>query len=106
MSEALKESTKLLVRTRPHPRPTIPHDRKAFTEGLLLHDGFLYESVGLRGKSGVRKTNVATGATEMEATDHMGTALFGEGIVVFGDKLFQLTYKAKKVLPRCNKRSV
>ena len=38
-----------------------PHDRQAFTQGLLYRDGFLYESTGLNGKSSIRKVNLETG---------------------------------------------
>ena len=30
---------------------TYPHDREAYTQGLLYHDGFLYEGTGMAGKS-------------------------------------------------------
>ena len=39
-----------------------PHDRKAFTEGLEFHDGYLYESTGTNGQSSIRKVDLATGA--------------------------------------------
>jgi len=39
-----------------------PHDPDAFTQGLLYHDGFLYESTGLRGRSSIRKVRLETGA--------------------------------------------
>ena len=38
-----------------------PHDPQAFTEGLEYHDGFLYESTGLNGKSSIRKVKIETG---------------------------------------------
>src|SRR5690349_10668244 len=38
-----------------------PHDTSAFTEGLLLHDGFLFESTGLEGESTLRRVDRATG---------------------------------------------
>ena len=46
------------------PRPDIygyqvvrsyPHDRAAFTQGLLVRDGVFYESTGMNGQSGIRK---------------------------------------------------
>jgi glutamine cyclotransferase len=40
---------------------TYPHDTKAFTEGLLYRDGFLYESTGLKGHSTIRKVDLKTG---------------------------------------------
>ena len=38
-----------------------PHDRQAFTQGLLVHDGTLYESTGLEGRSSVRQVRLETG---------------------------------------------
>src|SRR5262245_18465695 len=38
-----------------------PHDPDAFTEGLEFHDGVLYESTGLNGKSPIRKVKLETG---------------------------------------------
>jgi len=38
-----------------------PHDRGAFTQGLILRDGFFYESTGLNGRSSLRKVNPETG---------------------------------------------
>jgi len=40
---------------------TFPHDPGAFTEGLLYHDGFLYESTGLQGRSSIRKVELESG---------------------------------------------
>jgi len=40
---------------------TYPHDRGAFTQGLVLHQGSLYESTGLVGKSSLRQVELATG---------------------------------------------
>jgi len=40
---------------------TYPHDRKAFTEGLLIRDGWLYESTGFENHSFIRKSVLATG---------------------------------------------
>src|SRR5690606_3434907 len=38
-----------------------PHDTAAFTQGLLWHDGFLYESTGLRGRSTLRRVRLESG---------------------------------------------
>jgi glutamine cyclotransferase len=70
---------------------TYPHDPHAFTEGLFLRDGFLYESTGLEGASAIRKTVLETGAVENERS--ISSQYFGEGIVDWGDKLIELTWK-------------
>jgi glutaminyl-peptide cyclotransferase len=68
-----------------------PHDRNAFTEGLFYADGFLYEGTGLQGQSDVRKVKLETG--EVVQRTAMPDEYFGEGIVRWRDKLYQLTYK-------------
>src|SRR4051794_23649678 len=40
------------------------HDPAAFTQGLLLHGGSLFESTGLYGSSSLREVDPATGAVK------------------------------------------
>ena len=68
-----------------------PHDPKAFTQGLLFHDGYIYESTGLTGQSTLRKVNLQTG--EPVRTVDLPAAMFGEGLALVDDKLIQLTWK-------------
>lgn len=68
-----------------------PHDVWAFTEGLLLHEGRLYESTGVNGASSLRRVRVETGLVTRAI--QMGKQDFGEGLAVRGDRLVQLTYK-------------
>jgi glutamine cyclotransferase len=68
-----------------------PHDAKAFTQGLLLHDGTLYESTGLYGHSSLRKVELATGKV-LQRVD-LPANLFGEGLALAGGRLVQLTWK-------------
>jgi glutaminyl-peptide cyclotransferase len=70
---------------------THPHDPTAFTEGLFFKDGALYESTGEAGTSFIRKVDPATGKV-LQQVD-LPAPYFGEGIVAFGDKLYQLTWK-------------
>jgi glutaminyl-peptide cyclotransferase len=70
-----------------------PHDPTAFTEGLFYDNGFLYESTGLEMHSSVRKVNLETGEVLQEHT--LPEVYFGEGIVKWKDKLYQLTYKTE-----------
>jgi glutamine cyclotransferase len=72
---------------------TYPHDPHAFTEGLFLRDGFLYESTGLEGASSIRKIVLETGSVENERS--ISSQYFGEGIVDWKDKLVQLTWKSQ-----------
>lgn len=70
---------------------TYPHDPNAFTEGLFLRDGFLYESTGLEGASSIRKIVLETGSVENERS--IASRYFGEGIIDWKDRLIQLTWK-------------
>ncbi len=72
-----------------------PHDPAAFTEGLFIKDGKLYESTGLEGKSFIQRTDLTTGAVELKH-DITDPKIFGEGIVAFGDVLYELTWKNGK----------
>ncbi len=68
-----------------------PHDVNAFTEGLFYEDGLLWESTGLPGHSFVRKEVLDTGRV-LEQHD-LPAADFGEGIVRWRDRLYQLTWQ-------------
>lgn len=68
-----------------------PHDPAAFTQGLLLHDGMLYESTGLNGRSSLRQVELSTG-TVLRRVD-LPANLFGEGLALVGERLFQLTWR-------------
>lgn len=71
-----------------------PHDTSAYVEGLEYHDGFFYEGTGEKGNSDLRKVNIQTGKVIQRA--RLDTALFGEGITIIGNKIFQLTWTDKK----------
>ncbi|CAO2821218.1 unnamed protein product [Amaranthus hypochondriacus] len=68
-----------------------PHDRKAFTQGLLYwkNDTF-YESIGLYKQSAVRKVALRTGKVEVDSK--MDDSSFGEGLVLLNERLYQLTW--------------
>lgn len=68
-----------------------PHDREAYTEGLLYLDGHLYESTGIVGRSSVRKVDLHSGKV-LQSTP-TPPPHFGEGIVVWKDRLIQLTWR-------------
>jgi glutaminyl-peptide cyclotransferase len=70
---------------------TIPHDPEAFTQGLELADGVLYEGTGLEGESSIRSVDPETGRVEQK-TD-LSADLFGEGITVAGDTIWQITWQ-------------
>ncbi len=70
-----------------------PHDATAFTEGLQMVDGVLYESTGQYGASDVRRVELKSGKVLQKQA--MDAKYFGEGITVLNGKLYQLTYKEK-----------
>ncbi len=74
---------------------TRPHDPKAWTEGLLLQEDYLYESVGESAHSSVRKVDPMTGKVVQQFD--MGKDDYAEGIAIVGDKLLQMTYKQEIV---------
>ena len=72
-----------------------PHDAAAFTQGLLFHDGALYESTGLYGQSSLRRVDPATGRVLAERA--LSRKYFGEGLALSGDRLYQLTWREGRV---------
>jgi glutamine cyclotransferase len=72
-------------------RAVYPHDPAAFTQGLVMRDGQLYEGTGLNGASSLRRVDLETGAV-LQRVD-LPEALFGEGIEVRGDRIYQLTWR-------------
>ena len=70
-----------------------PHDTGSYTQGLFFHEGQMYESTGLHGKSTFRKVDMETG----EAIERLNfdDKYFLEGSVIFGDNLYILTWETK-----------
>ena len=66
----------------------------AFTQGLLYLDGVLYEGTGMEEQSSIRKVKLETGEV-LQKRDVPGQ-YFGEGIIVWKDRLLELTWKAEK----------
>ena len=69
-----------------------PHDRQAFTQGLVFDEGFFYEGTGLHGRSSLRRVDPASGRILKEI--NLEPSYFGEGITVFGDRIVQLTWQS------------
>lgn len=70
---------------------TYPHDRQAFTQGLVYEAGELYEGTGIRGQSSLRRVELETGLVRQQ---HMLPGpYFGEGVTIFGDRIIQLTWQ-------------
>lgn len=70
-----------------------PHDRQAFTQGLIYLDGHLYEGTGLHGQSEIRKVRLETG--EVLQRHALDEKYFGEGIAAWENTLIQLTWQSE-----------
>ncbi len=70
---------------------TFPHDVKAFTEGLLTHNGVLYESTGHFGTSWIAEVEIASGKQNKKI--ELENKYFGEGMCILNNKVYQLTYQ-------------
>ena len=70
-----------------------PHDRNAFTQGLIFRDGGFYEGTGLNGRSGIRKVKLETG--EVLQSKPLGPQYFGEGITDWKGSLVQITWQSE-----------
>lgn len=71
-----------------------PHDIKAYTQGLEFKNDTLYESTGQYGISSLRKTNYQSG--EVIHQIDLDRSYFGEGLTILNQKIYQLTWRAKK----------
>ena len=70
---------------------TLPHDTTSFTEGLQRDGPTLWEGTGLAGLSELRELDPTTGAVVRSAP--LPGKLWGEGVAVTGDTIWQLTYQ-------------
>ena len=74
---------------------TYPHNINAFTQGLIYHEGYLYEGTGKNGLSSLSKINLENG--EVLMTKRLNRRYFGEGIEVVDNKIYQLTWQSNMV---------
>lgn len=73
-----------------------PHASDAFTQGLLWHEGVLYESTGQYGKSSLRKVRLEDG--KVLERHELAPELFGEGLARVEDRLIQLSWRSGQAL--------
>ncbi|MEO6706475.1 MAG: glutaminyl-peptide cyclotransferase [Ginsengibacter sp.] len=73
-----------------------PHDPKAYTQGLEFHNGKLYEGTGEWGTSNLRIVDIKTGVVEKDFLIP-DSSIFGEGITVYKNKIYQLTWQNNKI---------
>lgn len=75
----------------------LPHDPEAFTQGLEVVDGELWEGTGRRGESTLRRVDIRSG--EVLASADLDPELFGEGLAEGADgELLQLTWTEGRAL--------
>ena len=73
-----------------------PHDTGAYTQGLQLYNGKMYEGTGDFENSSLRITDYKSG--KVESIHKLGDdKIFGEGITIFNNKIYQLTWTSNIV---------
>ena len=95
-SASAKASPESLVMYECEVVHNFPHDRAAFTQGLVFLDGYLLESTGLKGRSSLRKVELASGRVLQQV--RLSEEYFAEGLAVLGTNIFQLTWQNGKCL--------
>jgi glutaminyl-peptide cyclotransferase len=78
---------------------SFPHDTASFTEGLIVHQGVLYESTGSpdappNNGSWFAQIDLKTGKPVKKI--ELDKQFFGEGLTIFNGKIYQLTYQHQK----------
>jgi len=73
-----------------------PHDNKAFIQGLEFYNGKLYEGTGEPNQSSLRIVDIKSGVPEKKYTI-ADPQIFGEGVTIFNNKIYQLTWQNNKV---------
>ena len=86
-------SDKIPVRNKFRVINSYPHDRDAFTQGLFYDRGVLYEGTGQETGSSLREVELTTGKVLRQL--NLEPPLFGEGITLFGERIYQVTWRSK-----------
>lgn len=74
---------------------TYPHDTSSFTQGLIWQNNTLYEGTGLEGHSKLMKIDIKNGKANQSVS--LDPSIFGEGITILNNKIYQLTWQNHKV---------
>jgi glutamine cyclotransferase len=96
MEPSSAEQVPQLERLRVQVVRSYPHDRAAFTQGLVLEEGRLFESTGLVGQSTLREVELTTGRVIRKID--VPPPIFAEGLALVGDSLIQLTWQSGRAL--------
>jgi glutaminyl-peptide cyclotransferase len=86
-----------------HVKNTFPHLTTSFTQGLEFSEGLLYEGTGQRGQSMVAQVDLNSGKTIL--FNKLDNNFFGEGITIFGDYIYQITWQEQRCF-RYNKNTL
>ncbi|RPI42418.1 MAG: glutaminyl-peptide cyclotransferase, partial [Bacteroidetes bacterium] len=70
-----------------------PHNEDAYTQGLEYEEGWIYEGTGNKGSSTLRRVELETG--KVARIHRLEDEFFGEGITLFGSRIYQLTYRSQ-----------
>lgn len=102
LSDSLHENHLIKVLHLPKEEPkqltyelirSFPHDREAYTQGLIYKDGVLYESTGQQRRSSIRAIDPKTG--DVIRKKALDPQYFGEGIAIVDNEIYMLTYRAQ-----------
>jgi len=69
-----------------------PHDKDAFTQGLVYENGLFFEGTGETG-SNLREVELKTGKVNRQ--HNLDGSLFGEGVTLFQNRIFEVTWRNK-----------
>ena len=69
---------------------TLPHNATYYTQGLVIHNGILYEGTGHEGHSALIKYK--KNKVEVDKIVNMESHIFGEGITILNDKIYQISW--------------
>ncbi len=75
---------------------TYDHDAGAFSQGLVISDGEMFEGTGQYGNSSLRKVEVQTGKVLENVP--LAKEYFGEGITILNGRIYQLTWRENTCL--------
>ena len=72
-----------------------PHDTSSYTQGLIWNNNSIYEGTGLEGHSRLMRVDLKNGKVENAVA--LDPSVFGEGITLLNDRIYQLTWQSHKV---------
>jgi len=75
---------------------TFHHDAQSFTQGIVIRNGFIYESGGLYRRSSLQRVCASTGVV-LQSTP-LPPKYFAEGIALIDNHIFMLTWREKTML--------